>query len=497
MKILLIHPNKFAHRYASVGISMISGVLKKAGHEVDFFDTSRFKEEEDSMDHSEKSVQKMEQILQFLPVSLPMIKKSDESIMAALHFRIRAFDPGLIAFSATSSEFSCLVTIVQEIKKYRIPIVVGGIHATVSPLEALAVDGIDMVVIGEGEEAILELAEAMESGIPRTDINNIYFKENNRIIRNPVRPYIKDLDSLPFMDLDIFDRYHHLGAYQGRIVKYARVETGRGCPYECSYCVNKTLHDSIYSHEKRHIRKKSPKRVIEELEFIHTKIDFDIVRFVDETFTSCSIKWLEEFVSEYKSRIKKPMIITTRPEAVTLEKMKVIREADKDIQVTMGIETGSERIRRDILNRKMSNRRIREAYHLCDELGFSTAAFNMIGIPGETREDFFETIEVNIEAKVQIPILTYFYPFAGCRLREICLREGYMADECHEVDYSISSLLKLPNFPIEEIEGLKRTFVMYVKMDKSFYPEIKSAESDGATFNKLAEIYRSKESKNG
>jgi radical SAM superfamily enzyme YgiQ (UPF0313 family) len=113
----------------------------------------------------------------------------------------------------------------------------------------------------------------------------------------------------------------------------------------------------------------------------------------------------------------------------------------------------------------------------------------MIGVPGETRKDFFETIKLNIEAKVQTPMLSYFYPFVGCKLRNICLKEGYIDNRLHEVDYSVSSVLKLPGFPLSEIEGLKRTFVMYVKMDKSLYPEIEKAESDDAVFKKLSTIY--------
>lgn len=478
----------------SIGVSVISAVLKKAGHKVIFFDTSRFKEdiEESRVNYSERSIQKMKQTLQFLPVDLPPIKKSGDHVMSALHYKIKLFKPDLIGFSATSSEFPYLTRIVREIKRYRIPIIVGGAHATVSPLEVLEVDGIDMAVLGEGEEAILELTEAIESGSFRTDIKNIYYKKDGLIIQNAIRPYIKDLNSLPFMDLEIFDKYHHLGAYQGQLVTYARVETGRGCPYNCTYCVNRVLHENIYNHERKHVRNKLPRRVIEELEFTYDKINFDIVRFVDETFTSYSIEWLKEFVSLYKSKINKPMIITTRPELVIQEKMELLRTAHGNIQISMGIESGSERIRKEVLNRKISDKTIIEAYRLCHELGFSTAAFNMIGLPGEVRRDFFKTIRLNIEAKVQTPMLSYFYPFPGCKLRDVCIKEGYVNDELHEVDYSVSSVLKFPNFPIKEIEGLKRTFVMYVKMDRSFYPDIRKAEQDDVVFSKLVDLYNDK-----
>ncbi len=491
MNILLIHPNKFAHRYLSVGLSMISAVLKQNGHNVLFFDTSRFQDLDSKTraNYSEKSIQKMSQSLQFLPVELPAIERSDVPVFEALDSRIKKFEPNLIAFSATSSEFSYAVKIVNNIKKHKIPIIVGGAHATVAPIEALSVDGVDMVVSGEGEEAIIELMDMMQSGKFRTDIENIYFKANGKIISNKIRPYIRDLDRLPFLDIDIFDKFHHLGAYSGKEAVYCRVETGRGCPYKCSYCVNATLHDTVYRHEKTHVRHKSPKRVVDELVFIKNKINFDIVRFVDETFTAATVEWLREFSDYYTSQINKPMIIATRPERVTRAKMELLRRCNDTIQVTMGIESGSERIRKDILNRPMSNKKIIEAYHLCHELGFSTASFNMIGVPGETRKDFFETIRLNVESKVQTPMLSYFYPFVGCKLRSICLKEGYVDDGLHEVDYSVSSVLKLPGFPLSEIEGLKRTFVMYVKMDKSFYPEIEKAERDDAVFNKLVAIY--------
>ena len=470
---------------------MISAVLKAAGHDVSFFDTSRFGKdaEENSLDRSEKSINKMKQVLQFLPVDLPPIERAAESVFSALHSRIKLFAPDLIGFSSTSSEFPYLVTILEEIKKYGIPTIVGGTHATVAPLEVVAVDGIDMVLVGEGEEAILELVTAMGAGLKRTDIRNVYFYENGACVQNEVRPYIRNMDSLPFMDIDIFDKYHHMGAYQGGLVTYARIEAGRGCPYKCTYCVNAMLHDDVYGHEKQHVRNKSPQRVIDELAFVSEKINCGVVRFVDETFTACSVEWLEEFVGLYTERINKGMIVATRPEYVSERKMEILRKAHEDIQVTMGIESGCEELRRDVLNRRMTNDSIVKAFHLCNELGFRTAAFNMIGLPGETRKEFLETIDLNVKAQVQVPMLSYFYPFKGCKLRDMCIEKGYLEEGLHEVDYSVSSVLDLPGFSHEEIEGLKRTFVMYVKMDESLYSEIQQAETDDMVFGRLVDRY--------
>jgi len=492
MKILLIHPNNYSQRYVSVGIASISAVLKKSGHIVKYFDTSRYKNSTEALNTFTLKDQqkKMEEVLQFIPVELPPIISAGESVHDSLHSAVRSFQPELIGFTATSSDFLQVISIVNTIKEYHIPIIVGGAHATVAPIETLSIDGIDMVCVGEGEEAILELANSIESGQKRTDIKNIYFKSEEQIVTNNVRPYTS-LEKLPFPDLDIFDDFHHIGAYQGNQVKYGRFETARGCPYKCSYCINSSLH-SLYKLEKRHVRFKSPDRIIAELKSGLDKIGFDIVRFVDETFTASSIKRLSEFVDLYRCEINKPMIIATRPERVSREIMSIIRKAHPNIQITMGIESGSETIRKNICNRHMSNRTIIEAYRICHEYGFHTASFNMVGLPDETRNDFFKTIELNREAKVHQPMLSYFYPFPGTKLREYCINKNYFDEGHHEIDYAVSSVLKMPKFPKVEIEGLKRTFVMYVKMDRTFFPEIQKAEQNDNTFKSLTRVYNSK-----
>ncbi|MEW6600119.1 MAG: radical SAM protein, partial [Nitrospirota bacterium] len=271
-------------------------------------------------------------------------------------------------------------------------------------------------------------------------------------------------------------------------VIYGRFEIGRGCPYACSYCINGRLHE-LHENEKRHVRYKTPGRIIEELKYGLQKTGCDIFRFVDETFTAMSENYLSEFVELYKTEIRRPMVIATRPETVSRRKMEILRDAHEDIQVTMGIESGSEKIRKNVCDRHMSNRTIIEAFRICREMGFHTASFNMIGLPGETRDDFMQTVRLNREAKVDTPMLSFFYPFPGTKLREHCIENGYISDEIHEVDYAVSSVLKMPDFTVREMEGLKRTFVLYIKMDESYYPDIFRAEKDDEVFSDLVRIY--------
>ncbi|MEW6599426.1 MAG: hypothetical protein AB1499_00500, partial [Nitrospirota bacterium] len=146
MNILLIHPNRYAQRYVSVGIGMISAVLKAAGHNVMFFDTSRYGE--DMLDSAANALNRqtgrMEEVLQFVPVKLPPIRRAKESVSNSLNDIIRSFKPGLIGLSVTSSDFAYAVSIIEQIKHYRVPIIIGGAQAIASPIETLSVDGVDM-----------------------------------------------------------------------------------------------------------------------------------------------------------------------------------------------------------------------------------------------------------------------------------------------------------------------------------------------------------------
>ena len=491
MKFLLIHPNIFAERYVSVGIGMISSVLKSRGHDVSFFDTSRFSSNPLDLESgaSERQARKMEAVLQFKPVHLPEIIRSTQDVRSALKCRIDEFQPNLIGISATSSEILLTQKLADFIRPTGIPIILGGAHATVAPEESISIDGIQMVLRGEGEEAILELADAVDAGrIPHT-IPNIWFKEGKSVYKNPVRPYIRNLDSLPFVDLDIFDPYHSIGAYRGRRVVYGRFEAGRGCPYDCTYCINRCLHE-IYHLENGHVRMRTPERAISELRYGQAKLKFDILRMLDETFLAAKSSWLEEFVALYRQHIDRPMVVTTRPETINEQRLKILRRANDDIQINIGIESGNEHIRKKVCKRNHSNRMIIDAFRLCRHMGFRTASFNMVGLPGETRKEFFDTIELNRQAGVDQPMLSYFYPFPGTQLREECVDRGYIEDRIHEVDYAVSSKLNMPAFPADQIEGLKRTFIMYVKMDRVLYPHIKKAETDDLMFERMIRQYQ-------
>jgi len=161
----------------------------------------------------------------------------DGARQADFERRLRSELPNcpLVAFSVMTMQVGQALKISQLIKEINpdCRIIWGGPHPTFFPEQTVKNDLIDLVCVGEGEDPLLELVASMKSGAIDHSIRNIWFKNNGTILRNPARPLMQDLDSLPFPDKDLFRQY---GCFSERLY----VMTGRGCPYQCTYCFHKS-----------------------------------------------------------------------------------------------------------------------------------------------------------------------------------------------------------------------------------------------------------------
>ncbi|MBU4149931.1 MAG: cobalamin-dependent protein, partial [Candidatus Omnitrophica bacterium] len=185
--------------------------------------------------------------------------------------------PTVLAYSAPTIFVSHYLKLNKRIKeRFNVFSVFGGPHPTAVP-EMIKEDGVDGVCIGEGEFAMLELVDNLCSGRPVNDIKNWWIKENGKVFKNPLRPLIKDLDSLPFPDRELFK--NHALFDRERIY----ILTGRGCPYACSFCFN-PYYNKIYEGQMTSIRKRSVENVIEEIRRFKKDFPLKFVRFYDDIF---------------------------------------------------------------------------------------------------------------------------------------------------------------------------------------------------------------------
>jgi len=354
--------------------------------------------------------------------------------------RVDAEAPDLIAFSSTTLQFSLIEEMARWLRQDRpdIPTLCGGVHPTICPEESLAADGIRMVCRGEGEGALVELCRRLKAGEDPSSVRNLWVKTDTGAVRNDLRP-LEDLDALPFPDREIFPNYRNLWwERSGTAVMMA----SRGCPFNCNYCCNKVLRDVHPDHGKV-VRFRSPELVIQEIAEIRRRFAWVNSLNFDDDILVLRKGWSTEFLERYRSDAGLPFSCNVRPGSLDPSIVGLLRTASCR-EVRIGIESGSERIRNQVLNRNIGRRQILDTVSLFRKNGIHVRSFNMVGIPSETPRDVLETIKFNAELGIPDPQYTIFYPFPGTELHELCRKQGFLSTNRSLVDYYYDTVLSLP-----------------------------------------------------
>jgi len=435
MRVCLVYPDiggiehygarKFYH-----GLGYISSVLKTAGHET------------------------------------TLLYLQSEPTRETLLQQVASLTPSVIAFSATTHQFPYVARYAQWIKE-AMPAtwtMVGGAHPTLVPEEVIAVPGVDVICIGEGEYPMLDWVTALQAGEDITQIPNLWMRQSAAAatrgssaelasdagegwIKNSSRPLIADLDELPFADRELFDFERILANNDG----WVDLMAGRGCPYGCSYCCNPGLRDRFKGLGK-YVRFRSVGNVLSEIRSLTSRYCVKTLNFQDDVFT-LDRDWTLQFCQEYAQQFDLPFWINTRVERINDEEMAAALARAGCRGVRIGIESGNENLRTEILKRRMSNDEIRRAFALANRVGLKVYTCNMLGVPGETAAMIEETIALNRELEPADLQFSVFYPYPMTELYDLCVREGYLIEgESLPSYYQRRSILHLPTLTTEELE---------------------------------------------
>ena len=476
-------------------LAILSACLKQDGFDVKLFDCTIYKppNTETNDDVREK---------------LGHVKKSNiDNYFIAKHVDIyedfvktvEEYKPNLIGFTIVDMTTDFSLSFMEKIKDKKIPIIVGGVGATFNYKRMFNSNLIDYVCISEGEGALVELCNKLYNNENTSNIKNIYTKnENGDIIKNPLRPLV-DINKLPTPDFSIYEYFRFYRPYFGNVVRMMGIDTDRGCPGDCTFCAAPSLRRLAKEYNCGNVyRFKSFDKVFEEAKELIEKHDINFIFLSAESFLSMPLKKLEEFAERYKKEIQLPFYTQSRLDSFTEEKTKILAEMGcKSIGV--GLEHGSEKIRYNLLNKRITNKQILDGFkELAKYISIVPGIHNMIGLPDETREDIFETIKLNREVsqilngRHTLNVFT-FMPFTGTRLREMCIKKGYITGN-EDIPYSWFkyTLLNMPSISKKELHGLEKTFVLYVFLPESYWPEIEIAEQDDKEgeqmFNKLMKM---------
>ncbi|MDO8528360.1 MAG: radical SAM protein [Nanoarchaeota archaeon] len=317
------------------GIRTISSVLKKQGHKVKIV---------------------------FMTLSEDYSKNySREELIQLLNLCRESKLIGINSYASTAHRASRLISFLK--KNTNIPIVYGGVHATISPEECIR--HADIVCVGEGEDAIIDLVNAIEKKKSFDKIKNLWIKKAGKIIKNPVRNLIDNLDSLPLPDYDIED---HFILEKRKIIKFRERDlggqifflTGRGCPYGCDYCSNSLFNQLYEGKRKKVLRWHSPEYIIEGVLYLKNKFPslgyFDIR---DDTFSLRPIEDIKKFCKLYKEKVNMRFKCLADPHTVSEEKIKLLVDAGCT-DIIVGIQ-GSEKTNLEIYHRNQTDNHVLNA----------------------------------------------------------------------------------------------------------------------------------------
>ncbi|MGQ0613227.1 MAG: B12-binding domain-containing radical SAM protein [Planctomycetaceae bacterium] len=387
MRVLFVYPNIDCPPGINHGLAAMSGVLKSRGHAVDLVHVC--------------------DNLWELPTTGQVLD------------RIDAFRPDIVGFSVMSQQFpwSCGISRALRARHPALPQAVGGVHCTMVPEEVVACALFDYVFLGECDLAFAELVDRMRDGGDLASVPNsripARFSPTGVEIRNAVGPF-PDLAALPETDYDLFDIEHIVERKNG----WMGLITSRGCPYKCTYCFNKEIVD-LYKEEggattvKEYLRAYPVERMIEEIAALKRRHPGIKTLIIDDDLFTLNKPYVHRWTQAYReSGIGLPFVVNAHVQCFDDTMAKALADAGCRI-VKYGLESGSDRVRKEVLWRFMTNRQIAETTAAAHRHGLHTSAFIMFGLPHESREEIFETLRLCAEVKMGRFRWAIFFPFPG------------------------------------------------------------------------------------
>ncbi len=479
-KVLFLYPNGKLMNPPPISIGIFTALLRQNGIEVDLFDTTLYSDP-DSVGSDEAK----EESLMVRPFDYGEreVKLKESSMEHDFVDKVKTYQPDLIAVSVLECLYQTAVSLLKAIEDSNIPAIVGGVFSTFAPEIVLSNKNVEVVCIGEGEEALVEVCKRMSAGEDCSDVDNLCIMKDGKIVRNKMQSLI-DINNLPIADYGLFEKERFFRPMAGKVYRTIPIETDRGCPYACTFC-NSPSTAKLYREDnsENFFRKKTMSRIRQELEYLTERWDVEYIYFTSDTFLSINDAEFDKFIDIY-SEFKLPFWLQSRAEAVTEYRARKLKEIGCH-RISIGLEHGNNEFRKKVLKKKFDNEQMVIASKILADAGIPLTINNIIGFPDETRELIFDTIELNRKLSYDTTAAFPYAPFHGTSLHRLCVDRGYITEDFTPGSLNVGASLDMPQLSREEIKGLKRTFALYTKMPKEDWLRIRRAEKFDEEGNRI------------
>ncbi|MGC8657946.1 MAG: B12-binding domain-containing radical SAM protein [Desulfomonilaceae bacterium] len=359
-----------------------------------------------------------------IPQMEALLKDRENDFWELAESTIVAHEPNLVGITCNSGSLDTARILVNHLKNRGIPVILGGSHPTVLPEQSLVYTSADMAVVGEGEQAIVDLLQEFEGSSDLSQVRSLVWKKNGKFVVNARAELIGDLNTLPIPDRSLIDRTLYFGDV---------LMTGRGCPFDCAYCASRNIWgkkvrlrsiDSIIL-ELQDIRRRSEKYLVRHPAYTDASDvlpGYHVVKILDDTFTinkTRTMKLLDAIIANGLNCFE----FTGGVRADTLDKRLAQKMSEANFKrVTLGIESGSPKILK-LIRKGETNEQVIDAVRILRDEGIKSHAFFMIGFPGETPEDIELSKNLIARARPDHVEINMVTPYPGTDLFSKIIRD--------------------------------------------------------------------------